>query len=122
MLLGHLDNAQGQLVHALGQNHRGVVLIGIIAQGYSKVGGVTDDHIGAGHLLHHTLLGPPALNLLDLALHLGIALSLLIFLLDLLFGHLQLPLIVPPLIEVVEEGQNGEGYGNTQHQGEGVLE
>jgi hypothetical protein len=65
------------------------------------VSGVTDNHISLGHPLHHTLLGPLHLDLLDFALDLGVAFHLLVFLFNFLFGHFELTLIVPPLVQVI---------------------
>ena len=86
------------------------------------MGRVTNHYVGLGHLLHHALLGPLALDLLDFSLNLGVAFCLLIFFLNLLFGHFQLALIVPPLIEVVEEGQHRERDGDLEHQSDNLVE
>ena len=85
------------------------------------MGRVTDDHVCARNLLHHPLLGPAALDLLDLALDLGIALSLFVLLLDLLLAHAQLPLVVPPLVEVVEEGHHDKGHRHLYQEGKDVV-
>ena len=86
------------------------------------MGRVSDDHVGLGHLLHHAPLCHLPLVLLDLALDLRVALSLLVFLLDLLLAHAQLTLVVPPLVEVVQRGHHGKGQHDTQHHVLSALE
>ena len=120
-LLGLAHDAQGQLVLPLGQYHRGRVLVRAVAEGHREVGGVSDDHIGLRYLLHHPGLGHLPLCLLDLALDLGIALHLLEFLFDLLLGHADLPLVLPPLVKDVRPCQHGKGQSNLHGQQKALL-
>ena len=80
------------------------------------MGGVTNDHICLGHLLHHAGLCHPPLDLTDLTLDLRITFRLFVFLLDLLLGHTHLALVVPPLVEKVERRHRHESDDDLQKQ------
>ena len=85
------------------------------------MGGVPDHHVRLWHLLHHSGLSHFPLGLLDLSLDFRISLCLLELLLDLLFGHPDLPLIVPPLVKHVRAGQHHKGYGDLHHHLEALI-
>ena len=119
--LGNLHNPLGQGVLTLGQDNGGVIPLRLVAQRHGKVGGVSDDHIRAGDLLHHAPLGPLPLNLLDFPLYLGVAFHLLVFFLDLLLGHLHLPLIVPLLVQEIRTRQGHKGHGYAHNHTRRVL-
>ena len=121
MLLRLAHNASGQLVLSLCQDNGRPIRLRAVAQRHCKVRRVSDNHICLWHLLHHTGLGHPALHFFDLSLDLGIAFHLFVFLFDLLFGHAQLPLIVPPLVKHVRAGQHHKGYGDLHHHLEALI-
>ena len=85
------------------------------------MGGVPDHHVRLWHLLHHSGLSHFPLGLLDLSLDFRISLCLLELLLDLLFGHPDLPLIVPPLIKDICRSQHREGRPDLHGQQEALL-
>jgi hypothetical protein len=78
------------------------------------VGRVGDHDVGLGDVLHH----PPArrldLEAPDLRLHFRASLALLVLLLDLLFAHLQVLVVLPALVGVVAQGDEQEGDRHAQ--------
>ena len=68
VLFRHLHDAKSQGVLSFGQDDGGRVLLRVVSESHGEVGGVSDDHIGAGDLLHHALAG---LGLLAVATWLG---------------------------------------------------
>lgn len=97
------------------------VPIRLVAQSHREMGGVPDHHVRLWHLLHHSGLSHFPLGLLDLSLDFRISLCLLELLLDLLFGHPDLPLIVPPLIKDICRSQHREGRPDLHGQQEALL-
>ena len=66
---------------------------------------VGDDHIRLGNSFHHALPGHFHLNSADARFDLGIAIGLLAFILDLLFGHFQIFFVLPALVEKIQRSQ-----------------
>ena len=104
------------MIGAFRKNHRSPVGIGIISKGYRKMGGISDDHICLRDILHHTHGRHLALFLPDPSFDLRIALCLLILVLDFLFTHAQILLILPPLVEIVKSSQKNKGGPHRVHQ------
>ncbi|MPN28136.1 hypothetical protein SDC9_175575 [bioreactor metagenome] len=78
------------------------------------MGWVGDDNIRLGHGLHHAHHGHLPLLLPDTALNLRVALLLLIFQLDLIFGHAQVFFVLPPLVKIIHTGQYEQGQAHGQ--------
>ena len=66
--------------------------------------------------MHHSLRSHLLLALLDLALYLGVAFHLLEFLFDLLLGHLELFLKLPPLEEKIRSRHEHQHYAYQHYQ------
>ena len=75
---------------------------------------VSYNNVRARHVLHHTALRHLLLTLLDFGLDLRVAFHLLVFFLDLLLGHLELFLKLPPLKQEIRR-RNKHQHNANQH-------
>ena len=127
VLPAYLADLERDLVHPLGQHlgrRPGLALI--VLQGHRIVGRVGDDDIGLGHVPHHAARRHLHLQAPDAPLHLGLALGVLVLVLDLLLGHLELAGMIPALEGDIDgdDGQQGaaEDDQHPQKQLEGIYD
>ena len=85
------------------------------------MGGVPDNHVCLGNLLHHPAEGHLALDPTYPSLNLRIALCLLEFILHFLLGHLKVPLILPALVKEIKESHYAERHADLDHQVKGHV-
>ena len=108
MLAGDAANLQRDKVPPFGHQH-GRAALPRINQGHGVVRRVGNDHIGAGHVLHHASLRDLALQGADTLANFGAALRFLQFVAHFLSRHAQLAIEIP-----VFEG-HVEGDDKEQH-------
>ena len=112
MLLGDFTDALRDIVGAFGHHLGGVHCLGVEFDGDGKVGGVGDDHVGRWNGRHHAPLGHFQLHAANTGFDLGVAVALLAFFLDLLFGHHQILAMLPALVGKIRRGQNDEAQAD----------
>ena len=86
------------------------------AWGGSKVRRISYDHIRARHSLHHARTRHSSLQLFNFPFNLRVAFHLLVFLFNLLFGHFELSLKFPPLVQVIKKGNHQKRCRHLQQQ------
>ena len=100
MLSGNLFDLSCQIVRTFGDHNRGLRHLGIVFDSNRIMGGVGDDHIRLGKVLHHSPLGDFPHLLPDTSFDLRVTFLLFIFFFNLLFGH---PHVLTELVLLIDE-------------------
>ena len=117
LFAGDGDHLPGDMVLALGQHGRQQVVLFLVVDGHGEVGRVRHDHRRAAGALHLVVGEHLLVQLLALALDLGVALRLLVLALHLVLGHFELLGVLVFLEEIVEGGDRGVGEADADGHG-----
>ena len=110
-------NVTGTFGDHRGRHHRCRIKL----QCHRQMDGVGNDDIGLRDRFHHPAGRHFQLNLSYPAFYLGITFALLAFVFNLLLGHLEVLLILPALIYIIEDRQNDECQANIKKDLKGQL-